>query len=72
MVQSGEPSLLKQGHPVAPLGLVEVGGGHDRGHPVGHHLVNDEPEIAARDGIHAKGRLVQQQHAWVMNEGTAE
>ena len=46
---------------VAPLGLVQIGGGDEDRHLLAEQLVKDPPEVAARDGIDAVGRLVEKQ-----------
>ena len=44
------------------LGFVQIRRGHEDGDPVLHQLVQNRPEIAARNRIHAVGRLVQKQN----------
>ena len=46
----------------ATLGLVEIGGGDEDRHLPAAELYEDSPEIAARNGIDAVGRLVEKEH----------
>mgnify|MGYP003288506819 CR=1 FL=1 len=55
----------------ATLGFIEIGRRDDDSHPVGDHLVNDDPELAPRDRIHAERRLVEQHHLGLVNQGAA-
>ncbi len=57
-----QPALMDQGQAIAALGLVEIGRGDEDRHLLAQQLVEDPPEVAARDGIDAVGRLVQEQH----------
>ena len=52
----------RSAEPIAALGLVEIGGGDDDGDAFLAQVVEDAPEVAARDRIDAGGRLVEQQH----------
>ena len=63
---------MEEGQPVEALGLVHVGRGDDRRHPLRHHLVDDEPELAARDRVDAERRLVEEQHLRLVDEGAGE
>ena len=53
---------MQQAHAVAALGLIEVGGGHKDGDAVFEQLVEDGPEVAARNRVHAIGRLVEEEN----------
>ena len=68
LVQGAHPPLVEEGDPVAPLGLVQVARGEEDRDPGRDHLVEDEPEVAARDGVHAEGGLVQEEDRGVVNE----
>ena len=57
-----QPAAVDQRQAVAALGLVQVGGGDEDRHLLAEQLVEDPPEVAARDGIDAVGRLVEEQH----------
>jgi len=54
--------LVHEGHPVAPLGLVEIRRGHQHRHPLAGEPDQRVPELAPRDGVDAGGGLVEQQH----------
>ena len=56
-------SPVQQRKPIAALGLVEVGGRDQHRHAFGAQRIEDLPELAARQRVHARGRLVEQQHA---------
>ena len=56
-----QPAAVDQGQAIAPLGLVEIGRGDEDRHLLAEQLVEDPPEIAARDGIDAVGRLVEEE-----------
>src|SRR5688500_3761287 len=60
-VERDDSSAVQERDPVAPLCLVEVGGGEEDRDPLGEHLLEDDPQIAARDGIYAERRFVEEQ-----------
>ena len=62
-------ALVHQAHAVAALGLVQVGGGHEDGDAVLQKLIQNGPEIAARNRVHAVGRLVQKQNPRAVQQG---
>ena len=61
---------VHQGDPVAPQRLVhEVGRDEDR-HPLTAREVDEQlPELVAGDRVHARGRLVQQEHVGLVQDG---
>src|ERR1039457_4889239 len=63
-------SLVHQANPVAPLRLVQVRGGHEDRDPILQQLIQNGPEIAARNRVHAIGRLVQEQNLRMMQQRT--
>ena len=71
-VEGEQPAVVEEGEAVEALGLVEVGGGDDGGDAAADHLVHDPPEVAARDRVDAEGRLVEQQHARLVDERAGE
>ena len=71
-VERDDAAVIEQGHVVAALGLVHVGRGDEHGNALGDHLVDDEPEVAARDGIHAERGFVEQEDLRLVDEGAAE
>ena len=56
-----QPSFVHQAHPVAALRFIQISGGDQNGDAVFHKLIQDGPEIAARNRIDAVGGLVQEQ-----------
>ena len=64
--------LVDQGQAVAPLGFVQVGGGDEDRDPLPQQLVKDPPEVAARDGVHAVGRLVEEQDLRRVDQGAGQ
>ena len=59
---------MDQGQAIAALGLVEIGRGDEDRHLFPQKLIEDPPEVAARDGIDAVGRLVQKEHPRRMHQ----
>jgi hypothetical protein len=57
-----QPAAVDQGHAVAALRLVEIRRGDEDRHPLAQQLVEDPPEVAPRDRVHAVGRLVEEEH----------
>jgi hypothetical protein len=55
-------------------GLLHIGGGGDEGEarPLGADLVNEMPELPARQGIDAGCRLIEDEEIGIVNEGAAE
>ena len=47
---------------IAALGFIQIGGGDENRQAVAHQLIENGPEIAARNRIDAVGGLVQKQH----------
>ena len=60
--------LVQQHDPRAPLGLVQVRRGHDDREATREELGQQLPELAARHGIDARGRLVEQEHLRLVDE----
>ena len=58
--------------PIAVLGLFHVVRGDEDGDALGGHLVNQVPELAARDGIDAGGGLVEKQDGRLVQHRAAE
>ena len=71
-VDREHPSLLDQRHAVATVGLVHVGRGDDDREPRGLQVVQQVPELAARDGVDAGGRFVEEQEFGPMHERARE
>jgi hypothetical protein len=64
--------VVEQADALAAGGLVHVGRGDDDGHALVEELVQQVPELAAADGVDAVGRLVEQQHARLVQERAGE
>ncbi len=71
-VEGEQPALVQEGEAVEAFGFVEIGGRNHGGDPATDHLVHDPPEVAARHRIDAEGRLVEQQHARLVDQGAGE
>ena len=67
-VEREEASVVQERHAVTALRLVEVRRRDDHGDALRDHLVQDEPELAARDGIDAERRLVEEEYVGVVHE----
>ena len=65
-----QPPVVHQTHTVAALRLIEVSRGYQNGDAVFHQLIQDGPEMAARNRIDAVGRLVQEQDFRAVQQGT--
>ncbi len=63
---------MDQPHPVAAVGLVEIGGGDEDGYPFSQELVEDAPEVAARHRIDAIGRLVEEEDLRRVDQGAGK
>ena len=61
-----------ESQPIALLGLFEIVRGDEDRRAVVGELVDHRPEGAARNRVHAGGRLVQKQHARLVHDGRAE
>ena len=70
--QRHEAAGVDEGEAVAVLGLVEVVGGHEDGHPVRRHLVDEPPEAAARDRVDAARGLVEEDDAGPVHHGAGQ
>ena len=57
---------------LAAFGLVHVVGRYQDGQPVGRHVVDEVPELAARLGVDAGGRLVEQQQLRLVQHAGGE
>ena len=71
-VDREHPSLLDQRYTVATVGFVHVGRGDDDREPRGLQVVQQVPELAARDGVDAGGRFVKEQEFGPMHERARE
>ena len=61
--QRGDAPVHHDGDAVAVLRLVHVVGGDEHRRPAGGRLVDHLPELAAGDGVHAAGGLVEEDDA---------
>ena len=64
-----ELPLVDESDAAATLGLVEIGRGDEDRQPSSQELVEDPPEVAAGDGVHAVGGLVQKEDLGRVDEG---
>ena len=71
-VEGDHLAPVDERHPVAVLGLVHEVGGDHHGHAAGHDRVDEPPELAPRQRIDARGRLVEEQHRRVVHDGAGE
>ncbi len=71
-VEGDDSPAVEERDPVAALRLVHVGRGDEHGDALGDHLVDDEPQVAPRDGVDAERRLVEEQDLRLVDEGAAE
>ena len=71
-VERQRAAVLQQDEAVEALGLVHVGGAHHHRGAARHHLVHDEPQVAARDRVHAEGGLVEQQDRGFVHQAAGE
>ena len=68
-----DDAAIRQVHdPVAAFGLVHVVRRDQHGQAFAGHVVDQVPEFAARLGVHAGGRLVEQQQFWAMHDTGGE
>ena len=58
--------------PVAPLGLIQVGGGDKDGDLLPQQLIKDSPEVTSRNWVHAIGRLIQKEHLRRVDQGAGQ
>ena len=70
--QGDQLAAVNQRQAMAILGLIHVMGGDQDGLAGFGELINQIPEAAPRNGIHARGGLVQKQDARRMHDGAAE
>jgi len=66
------PAAVQHDQAVEAFGLVEVRGAHHHRGAVRHHLVHDQPQVAARDGIDAEGGLVEQQDGGLVHQAARQ
>ncbi len=60
--------MMHQSDAVAALGFVEISSSDKYRQAVLHQFVQDGPEVAARDGIDAVRRFIQEEHAGMMQQ----
>ena len=68
----GKPAGLDDGHAVAVLGLVQVVRGDEDGDAGARQLVDQPPELPARQRIDTAGRLVEEHDRRLVENGAAE
>src|SRR5437773_6523655 len=61
-IAADQAAAVHQSHTVAPLGFIQVGGGHENREAVLDQSVEDRPEIAPGQRIDAVGGLVEEQN----------
>ena len=68
------PAVVHRDQAAKPLGLVHVGGGDDHAHarPPRPDAVDQVPELAAGQRVHAGRRFVQDQQVRVVDQGAAQ
>ena len=67
-----QPSRVHQGDPAAVLRLVQVVRGDDDGDAPAGEPVDEAPELAPGDGVHAAGGLVQEEEAGPVEDGAGQ
>src|SRR5574338_1645002 len=67
-----QASAVEEADAVTALGLVEVRRRDEDGHALAQELVEDAPEVAARDGVDPIGRLVQEEHLRCVDQGAGK
>ena len=61
---------VHEGNTIAAQGFVHEVGGDEDCHPLTAREVDEQlPELVAGDGVHARGRLVQQEHVGLVQHG---
>ena len=70
--ERGEPAGLDDRDAVAVLGFVQVVRGHQHGHAGPGEVVDQPPELAARQRIDAAGGLVEEHDRRLVEDGAAE
>ena len=71
-VERQQLALVQQRDAIEALGFVHVGRADDHGDALRHHVVHDQPQVAARDRVDAKGRLVEQQDLRLVDQRTRQ
>ncbi len=71
-VAAQDPAPVHDGDPVASLCLVHVRCPRHQGEPAAEQVVENLPELSARDGVDPGGRLVEQQQLGLVNERAAQ
>ena len=68
------PAGIHRNQPIEPLGLLHIGGGDHDAHagPIGADLIDQVPELPARQRIDAGRRLIEDQEVRVMDQRAAE
>src|SRR5206468_1620401 len=69
---SRETACLNDRDAMAVLGFVQIMSGHKERYTRGRQLIDQVPEMTARERIHAAGRLVQENDRRLVEDGTAE
>jgi len=67
-----KPAVVDEAHAMAALGLVHVGSRQENGHAVVDQFVQQGPQLAAADRVHAIGGLVEQQHLGTVEQGAGQ
>ena len=70
--ERGEPAGLDDGDAVAVLGFVQVVGGDEHRDAGARQVVDEPPELPARQRIDAAGRLVEEHDRRLVENGAAE
>ena len=72
-VQSDEPTVIDNGHPVAELlGLLDIVCGHEHGLATRAGLFYPLPDNLPRLWVEARRRLIQEQNLRIVNEGQGQ
>jgi len=66
------PSLMHEGDPRAARSLVHIGSGDENSHAFANERGNQVPEFPTTYRINAVGRLVENQHLWLMQQGAGQ
>jgi hypothetical protein len=69
---AAEPAQMHDRHTVAPFGLVEIVRRHEHGSAGSRQVVDETPELPARDRIHAAGGLIEKNDWRFVQECTAQ
>ena len=67
-----DAAMIHERHAIGAFGLIQIRGGGEHGQSAAHQLIQNRPEVAARNRVDAVGRFVEKKNLGAVEQGAHE